>query len=57
MFCDPLRVYTTIQIKPENVPEVIVFLNGRLLSEVTLLLSAERSTDGSGAGVSEWERS
>lgn len=30
---------------------------GMLLSEVTLLLSAERATDGSGVGVSECERS
>lgn len=30
---------------------------GKLLREVTLLLSADRATDGRGVGVSEWERS
>ena len=40
------------------VPEVRVLRSGRLLNDVTLLLSALRSTDGSGSvGVSECERS
>lgn len=40
-----------------DLPEVRVFLKGRLLSDVTLLLSADSATEGSGVGVSEWERS
>lgn len=31
--------------------------NGKLLNDVTLLLSADKSTDGNGVGVSECERS
>lgn len=38
-------------------PEVRVFLKGRLLREVTLLLSAERATEGNGVGVSECDLS
>ena len=34
-------------------PDVKVFLSGKLLSEVTLLLSADKATDGRGVGVSE----
>jgi hypothetical protein len=42
----------------QDIPEVRVLRSGRLLRDVTLLLSALRSTDGSGSvGVSEWERS
>jgi hypothetical protein len=38
----------------EDIPEVRVLRSGRLLNDVTLLLSALRSTDGSGSvGVSE----
>lgn len=44
--------------KTLHVPDVRVFRSGRLLNDVTLLLSALRSTEGSGSvGVSEWERS
>jgi hypothetical protein len=46
------------KVKTLDVPEVRVLRSGRLLSDVTLLLSALRSTDGSGSvGVSECERS
>lgn len=38
-------------------PEVSVFLNGKLLSDVTLLLSADRATEGRGVGVSECDLS
>lgn len=38
-------------------PEAIFLRNGKLLSDVTLLLSTDRSTDGNGVGVSECERS
>lgn len=40
-----------------SLPEVTVFLNGKLLKDVTLLLSADRATDGKGVGVSEWDLS
>lgn len=41
-----------------NLPDVRVFRRGRLLSDVTLLSSALRSTNGKGrVGVSEWDRS
>lgn len=46
--------------KDENLPEVTDLRSGRSRKVVTLLLSSERSTEGSGgggAGVSEWERS
>lgn len=38
-------------------PEVTVFLNGKLLKDVTLLLSADKATEGKGVGVSEWDLS
>lgn len=38
-------------------PEVTVFLKGKLLSDVTLLLSADRATEGKGVGVSECDLS
>lgn len=46
--------------KDQNLPEVTDLRSGRSRKVVTLLLSSERSTEGSGgggAGVSEWERS
>lgn len=38
-------------------PEVKVLRRGKLLNDVTLLLSADKATDGNGVGVSECERS
>lgn len=38
-------------------PDVIFFRRGRLLSDVTLLLSTDKSTDGNGVGVSECDLS
>lgn len=46
--------------KDKSLPEVTDLRSGRSRKVVTLLLSSERSTEGSGgggAGVSEWERS
>lgn len=48
-----------IIIECKILPEVNVFLNGKLLNDVTLLLSADNATDGNkhGVGVSECDRS
>ena len=40
-----------------NVPEVTVFLSGKLLNDVTELLSADKWTGSGSVGVSECERS
>lgn len=45
------------EMNTDSLPEVRVFLRGKLLSDVTLLLSAESATEGNGVGVSECERS
>lgn len=48
---------SSVQSEFDILPEVTVFLRGMLLNDVTLLLSADKSTDGKGVGVSECERS
>lgn len=44
-------------VKKFYLPDVTVLRSGRLLNDVTLLLSADSATDGSGVGVSECDRS
>lgn len=52
-----LKRICNVCVFKSNSPDVSVFRRGKLLNEVTLLLSAERATDGSGLGVSECDRS
>lgn len=54
-FCFGTFVNKYVQII--YLPEIIFLRNGKLLRDVTLLLSTDRSTDGNGVGVSECDRS
>lgn len=56
----PTFIHSAIDILSgkNDSPDIVVFRNGILLKEVTLLLSLDKSTDGNGAGVpSECDRS